>query len=119
MAAFTEGFSDSGAGEGKGGQHLGKVISMVLEARQLASDERRQAQKKLSEQAPELTLEDFGIDQGYFFKKALQHEFGGAFIDEKKENLKKLLSARKILKSKKKIYAVSYTHLTLPTIYSV
>ena len=111
MAAFTEGFSDSGAGEGKGGQHLGKVISMVLEARQLASDERRQAQKKLSEQAPELTLEDFGIDQGYFFKKALQHEFGGAFIDEKKENLKKLLSARKILKSKKKIYVTARNFL--------
>ena len=38
MAAFTEGFSDSGAGEGKLGQHLGKVIGMVLEARQLASE---------------------------------------------------------------------------------
>ena len=111
MAAFTEGFSDSGAGEGKGGQHLGKVISMVLEARQLASEERRNAQKKLSEQAPELTLEDFGIDQGYFFKKALQHEFGGAFIDEKKENLKKLLSARRILKSKKKIYVTARNFL--------
>ena len=111
MAAFTEGFSNSGAGEGKLGQHLGKVISMVLEARQLASDERREAQKKLSEQAPGLTLEDFGIDQGYFFKKALQHEFGGAFIDEKKENLKKLLSARKILKSKKKIYVTARNFL--------
>ena len=111
MAAFTEGFSNSGAGEGKLGQHLGKVISMVLEARQMASDERREAQKKLSGQAPGLTLEDFGIDQGYFFKKALQHEFGGAFIDEKKENLKKLLSARKILKSKKKIYVTARNFL--------
>ena len=111
MAAFTEGFSNTGAGEGKLGQHLGKVISMVLEARQMASDERREAQKKLSGQAPGLTLEDFGIDQGYFFKKALQHEFGGAFIDEKKENLKKLLSARKILKSKKKIYVTARNFL--------
>ena len=48
MAAFTEGFSDSGAGEGKLGQHLGKAIGMVLEARQLASDEKRHAQKKLA-----------------------------------------------------------------------
>ena len=111
MAAFTEGFSNSGAGEGKLGQHLGKVISMVLEARQMASDERREAQKKLSEQAPNLTLEDFGIDKGYFFKKALQHEFGGAFIDEKKENLKKLFSARKILKSKKKLYVTARNFL--------
>ena len=57
MAAFTEGFQNSGAGEGKLGQHLGKVIGMVLQARQMASDERREAQKKLSEQAPGLTLD--------------------------------------------------------------
>ena len=111
MAAFTEGFSDSGAGEGKLGQHLGKVIGMVLEARQLASEERRHAQKKLSEQAPHLTLEDFGIEKGYFFKKALQHEFGGEFIDQKRDNLKKLLSARKILKSKKKLYVTTRNFL--------
>ena len=70
MAAFTEGFSDSGAGEGKLGQHLGKVIGMVLEARQLASEERRHAQKKLSEQAPHLTLEDFGIAVSYTHLRA-------------------------------------------------
>ena len=107
MAAFTEGFSNSGAGEGKLGQHLGKVISMVLEARQMASDERREAQKKLSEQAPGLTLEDFGIDQGYFFKKALQHEFGGEFLDKRKQDLKKLLVARRLLTSKKKLYVTA------------
>ena len=81
MAGFTEGFSNVSGGEGKNPQHLGKVIGLVLEARQLASSERREAQKKLSEQAPHLTLEDFGIDKGYFFKKALQHNFGGAFLD--------------------------------------
>lgn len=111
MAAFTEGFSNVSGGEGKGPAHLGRVISMVLEARQMASDERREAQKKLSEQAPELKLEDFGINKGYFFKKALQHNFGGAFLDRKKENLKKLLSARRILKSKKKIYVTARNFL--------
>ena len=111
MAAFTEGFSNVSGGEGKASQHLGKVIGTVLEARQLASDERREAQKKLSEQAPHLSLEDFGIDKGYFFKKALQHSFGGEFIDQKKQSLKKLLSARRILKSKKKLYVTTRNFL--------
>ena len=111
MAAFTEGFSNVSGGEGKGPAHLGRVIGMVLEARQMASDERREAQKKLSEQAPHLSLEDFGIDKGYFFKKALQHNFGGAFIDRKKDSLKKLLSARRILKSKKKLYVATKNFL--------
>ena len=111
MAAFTEGFSDVSGGAGKGTEHLGKAIGKVLEARQLASDERRYAQKELFKQAPHLSLEDFGIDKGYFFKKALQHEFGGAFIDKKKNNLKKLLSARRILNSKKKIYVTAVNFL--------
>ena len=111
MAAFTEGFSNVSGGEGKGPAHLGRVIGMVLEARQLASNERREAQKKLSEQAPHLSLEDFGIDKGYFFKKALQHNFGGEFIDKKKESLKTLLSARRILKSKKKLYVTTRNFL--------
>ena len=111
MAAFTEGFSNVSGGEGKGPQHLGKVIGLVLEARQMASDQRREAQKKLSEQAPALTLEDFGINKGYFFKKALQHNFGGEFIDKKKENLKKLLSATRVLKSKKKLYVTTRNFL--------
>ena len=111
MAAFTEGFSNVSGGEGKGLQHLGKVIGMVLEARQMASDQRREAQKKLSEQAPHLTLEDFGINKGYFFKKALQHNFGGEFVDKKKENLKKLLSTTRVLKSKKKLYVTTRNFL--------
>ena len=112
MVAFTEGFDNvSGAGSGKLGQHLGTAINMVLEARQLASDERRHAQKELSKQDPGITLEDIGIDRGYFFKKALEHEFGGAFVDRKKDSLKKLLSARKILKSKKKIYVTARNFL--------
>ena len=111
MAAFTEGFENvSDRGEGAS-QHLGKAIGMVLEARQLASNERREAQRKLSEQAPHLTLEDFGIDKGYFFKKALQHNFGGEFVDQKKQSLKKLLSARRILKSKKKLYVTTRNFL--------
>ena len=109
MAAFTEGFSDSGAGEGKLGQHLGKAIGMVLEARQLASDEKRHAQKKLAEQG--FSLQDVGIDKGYFFKKALQHEFGGAFIDRHKSSLKKLLVARRLLHSKKKLYVTTRNFL--------
>ena len=111
MAAFTEGFSDVSGGAGKGTEHLGKAIGKILEARQLASDERRYAEKELFKQAPHLSLEDFGIDKGYFFKKALQHEFGGAFIDKKKNNLKKLLSVRRILKSKKKIYVTAVNFL--------
>ena len=111
MAAFTEGFDDVSGGAGKGTEHLGKAIGKILEARQLASDERRYAEKELFKQAPHLSLEDFGIDKGYFFKKALQHEFGGAFIDKKKNNLKKLLSVRRILKSKKKIYVTAVNFL--------
>tara|TARA_B100000131_G_scaffold26798_1_gene25504 strand:- start:4806 stop:7178 length:2373 start_codon:yes stop_codon:yes gene_type:complete len=111
MAAFTEGFSDSGSGEGKGGQHLGKVISMVLEARQLASDERKFAQKKLDEQDPGATLEDVGIEKGYFLKKALQHQFGGEFLDKRKNDLKKLILARRLLNSKKKLYVTTRNFL--------
>ena len=64
MAAFTEGFSNVSGGEGKASQHLGKVMGTVLEARQLASDERREVQKKLLEHGPQLALEDCSIDNG-------------------------------------------------------
>ena len=58
MAAFTEGFDDVSGGAGKGTEHLGKAIGKILEARQLASDERRYAEKELFKQAPHLSLED-------------------------------------------------------------
>ena len=117
MAAFTEGYSDV-KGTGRTTQHLGAVISKVLEARQLAQEERRKASKKLWEQDSSLTLDDFGITKGYFFKKALQHEFGGDFIDEKKSGLKKLINTRRILKSKKKLQVTAMNFLRDNTRFS-
>ncbi len=117
MAAFTEGYSDI-RGEGKQTEHLGKVISKVLVARQLAQEERRKANKKLWEQDASLSLEDFGITRGYFFKKALQHEFGGDFVDQKKDQLKKLINTRRILKSKKKLHVTAVNFLRDNTRFS-
>ncbi len=107
MAAFTEGYSKAYGVQSP--DHLGTIISKVIAARMMASDEQRSAAKKAQEQG--LSLEDFGITQGYFFKKALVHEFGGEFVDRKKESLKKLINAKRILKSKKKIHVATLNFL--------
>ena len=107
MAAFTEGYSKTYGVAAP--NHLGTIISKVIAARMMASDEQRSAAKKAQEQG--LSLEDFGITQGYFFKKALVHEFGGEFVDRKKESLKKLINTKRILKSKKKIHVATLNFL--------
>jgi hypothetical protein len=97
MAAFTEGFTDTSGQK----DHIGAAISKVLAARQMAEEERKHALEELQKQDPDATLEDFGIRRGYFFKKALAHEFGGDFIDRKKDSVRKLIDKRKLLKDPK------------------
>lgn len=94
MAAFTEGFVDTTGSK----DHIGKVISKVLAARQMAEEEREKAQTTLSKQDPDATLEDFGIKRGFFFKKALQFEFGGDFVDQKRKGVKNIIDRAKGLK---------------------
>lgn len=101
MAAFTEGFSDTSGQK----DHIGSAISKVLAARQMAEEERQYALEELQKQDPDATLEDFGIKRGYFFKKALAHEFGGDFIDRKRESIGKLIDKRKLLKDPKALKA--------------
>lgn len=97
MAAFTEGFSYHGNNI--------DVVSKVLAARAMAKREREYAAKKLSAQQPgipedeKLTLEDFDIKKGYFFKKALKHEFGGDYYLRKKEKLSDIVRRVKLLKN--------------------
>ena len=57
MAAFTEGYSKTYGVAAP--NHLGTIISKVIAARMMASDEQRSAAKKAQEQG--LSLEDFGI----------------------------------------------------------
>lgn len=102
MAAFTEGFTYYGNNI--------DVVSKVLAARAMAKREREYAAKKLSAQqeGPEedkLTLEDFGIKKGYFFKKALKHEFGGDYYLRKKEKLSDIIRRAKLLKNPRKNFS--------------
>lgn len=101
MAAFTEGFTDTSGQK----DHIGAIISKVLAARQMAEQERNYAQEQLQKQDPDASLEDFGIKRGYFFKKALAHEFGGDFVDRKRESIRKLIDKRKLLKDPKALKA--------------
>lgn len=102
MAAFTEGFTYHGNNI--------NIVSKVLAARAMAKRERDYAAKKLSSQqeGPEedkLTLEDFGIKKGYFFKKALKHEFGGDLYLRKKEKLDDIIKRAKLLKNPRKNFS--------------
>jgi hypothetical protein len=100
MAAFTEGFSYHGNNI--------DVVSKVLAARSLAKAERKYAEKVLALQQKEvpdedkLKLEDFGIKRGYFFRKALKHEFGGDLYLRKKEKISDIVARVKLLKNPRK-----------------
>ena len=82
MAASTEGFNDTSM---PGKDHLGSIISKVLAARRLAQDERQRAEQIAEDN--QTSLEEAGIEKGYFFKAALGHEFYGDFVGKQKEKL--------------------------------
>jgi hypothetical protein len=100
MAAFTEGFSYHGNNI--------DVVSKVMAARSMAKAEREYAEKTLAAQQKnvpdddKLKLEDFGIKKGYFFRKALKHEFGGDYYLRKKEKISDIVSRVKLLKNPRK-----------------
>ena len=81
MAAFTFGYNER---SGKpGGLSLGsKIFSKIMAARKLAEQEREFAQK-VGEKY-DTSLEEAGVERGYFFKKALQWEFGDRSIQTAK-----------------------------------
>ncbi len=92
MAAGTESFSDTRGSV----NYYGNLVSKVLYARQLAENEREHAEKIAEAQGT--SLEEAGIDRGFFFRKALQYEFGGKYIDKKKEQYNKLKTELNTLK---------------------
>ena len=81
MSAGTVGFTDTR----KDTDHIGSVISRILEARQLAEDERKYAEAQAKKN--KTTLEEAGIKRGDFFKKALRWKFGGEFKQKKLSQL--------------------------------
>lgn len=101
MAAWTESFTDLR----KDTNIVGNIVSKVLEARKMAEDERNYAKVQLdkhlkrTKQQGTRTLQDYGIGRGYFFKKALGHEFGGNAFLEKKEKVDFYIQKGKLLKN--------------------
>lgn len=95
MASGTEGFSDVSGSVNP----IGSVISKILAARQAAEAEREYA--AAIAEANQTSLEEAGVEKGYFFKKALAHEFGGDYIASKKEDLDNLVDRAKLLKNPK------------------
>lgn len=93
MAAGTESAVDTRVGKSK---VVGNLLEKILVARQLAENERKFAEKKAAEAGT--SLDEVGIEKGYFFKKALFGEFGGNYIDKKKKDLKNVVKKYKIAK---------------------
>ena len=93
MSAGTVGFTDTR----KDTNHIGAVISKVLEARQLAEDERKYAEAQAEKL--QTSLEESGIERGYFFKKALKWKFGGEFKAKKQAQLQTWKSRADLFKS--------------------
>lgn len=96
MAAFTEGFTDTTGGKG----HLGSIISRAIAARRFAEDERKLAEEK-AKKAGYDSLEELGIEKGYFFKAALKSKFGGSYLSGKKQDIKAAIDRVKLLKNPK------------------
>jgi hypothetical protein len=94
MSAGTESSIDTRGHNGA--NYVGNIVEKVLLARQLAENERKFASKKAEEAGT--SLEEAGIDKGYFFKKALAGEFGGNYLDRKKGQLKNVVKKYKIAK---------------------
>jgi hypothetical protein len=75
---------------------VGNIVEKVLIARQLAENERKFVEKKAAEAGT--SLEEVGIEKGFFFKQALRGEFGGNFVDKKTKQLKGIVKKYKIAK---------------------
>ena len=99
MAAFTEGFSST-VDYDKGPGHMGAAISKVLAARKFARQEREVAEEK-AKKAGYDSLEELGVEKGYFFKSALKSKFGGSYITGKKQDIKQAVDRVKLLKNPK------------------
>ena len=96
MAAGTEGFTDTTGGKG----HLGSIISKAIAARRFAEDERKLAEEK-AKKAGYDSLEEIGVEKGYFFKAALKSKFGGSYLSGKKQDIKAAVDRVKLLKNPK------------------
>lgn len=96
MAAGTEGFIDTTGGSG----HLGSIISKAIAARKFAQDERKLAEEK-AKKAGYDSLEEIGVEKGYFFKAALKSKFGGSYLSGKKQDIKAAVDRVKLLKNPK------------------
>lgn len=92
MSAGTQGFTDTRLDT----NHIGKVISKILEARKLAEEERTYAESVAEKY--QTSLEEAGIQRGYFFKKALRWKFGGEYKQKKLGQVKKWKSRGGLLK---------------------
>ena len=97
MAAFTEGYSDTTK---PGADHIGSMISKVLAARKFARQERELAEEK-AKKAGYDSLEEAGVEKGFFFKAALKNKFGGSYISGKKQDIEKAVDRVKLLKNPK------------------
>lgn len=97
MAAFTEGFTDTSQ---PGKDHIGAMISRVIAARKFARDERELAEEK-AKKAGYDSLEEIGVEKGFFFKAALKSKFGGSFISGKVQDVKQGIERVKLLKNPK------------------
>ena len=97
MAAFTEGFTDTTK---PGKDHIGSMISKVLAARKFARQERELAEEK-AKKAGYDSLEEAGVEKGFFFKAALKNKFGGSYISGKKQDIEQAVDRVKLLKNPK------------------
>jgi len=96
MAAGTEGFTDTTGGQ----SHLGSLISKAIAARRFAEDERKLAEEK-AKKAGYDSLEEIGVEKGYFFKAALKSKFGGSYLSGKRQDIKAAVDRVKLLKNPK------------------
>lgn len=97
MAAFTEGFTDTTK---PGKDHIGSMISKVIAARKFARTEREEAEEK-AKKAGYDSLEEAGVEKGFFFKAALKNKFGGSYISGKKQDIEQAVDRVKLLKNPK------------------
>jgi len=93
MGAGTEGFRDTRGNVNP----IGSIISKMLQARKMAEEEREYASQIAEEN--QTSLEEAGIERGYFFKQALKYKFGGEFVDKKKNQLKNFLEKKNTAKA--------------------
>ena len=71
MGRGTQGFEYTG-GEG-GVNPVGSAIRRILAAREMAENERQYAEKIAEKN--DTSLDEAGVEKGYFFKKALGHQW--------------------------------------------